>query len=206
MRIDACLAQESSMWGWKHLAFHNQASNKWSAQHFCHSAKNLILTVLLLRHFASGGLAAQKNGMAACGSLQAFALRIATVWNGALQTAKQGKEMHTVVCLERKGKTGVGQSNPRDSKIIQMWSKKVLPVPMIMWVKAISSRKGTLGSTHGSICTALREPSAAGPCLLCKGCNFCFLLCKTASALCTIFKLHAEIQVFYKDHLSKRTT
>lgn len=57
----------------------NQTSNKQSAQHFCHSANSLILTVLLLRHFTSRGLAAQKSHVAVCGSLQAFALHVTTV-------------------------------------------------------------------------------------------------------------------------------
>ena len=66
--------------------------------------------------------------------------------------------------------------------------KKVLQVSMPMWVKAISSSKGTLASTHSSICTALREPNCTRSLPpRRRGCyctsKFCHVLCKTVCSV-----------------------
>lgn len=80
---------------------------------------------------------------------------------------------------------------------------------MPAWVKAISSSKCTLASPQSSNCTVLREPQCTSSCLPIEGAaapqaGFAMCSIKTAHALCEIFKLHAEGQVFYRNELSQK--
>lgn len=175
----------------------NQACNRWSAQHFCHSANSLILTGWILRNFASRGLSAQKSSMAVHDSLQAFALHTTAVWNEAPKTTKKGENMQTAQWFVLE-KNRCRTIRPLRQQIIQMWSKKY---SMATWVKAVSS-KGVSASTHSSICTAPRAPNCPGSLSpRSRGCDrttkFCHELCKTVCAPCRTLKLHAEGQIFH---------